>query len=282
MSLNSYYHKEYNYLISPLPKVRHPKFSVITVVFNGAKVLEDTIKSVISQGYKDLEYIIIDGGSSDSTSVIIDKYRQYITCCISEKDSGIADAMNKGIAHSSGELLNFLNAGDSYIDSSVLTDIAAWFDSERWWWGYGLAKFLLGFSETEYKQSYRKFSRFKNFYLTQGCHQAVFYRRELFDAVGFYRTDNDRVFDRDFWFRASKYSSPSQIDKYLVWYDLTGVSTGVHWSIVCDWVKLSWQHSQYRLLSPLWISLIVFRYFKSLAGVIFKKILAFKATSLTL
>jgi glycosyltransferase involved in cell wall biosynthesis len=100
-----------------------PLITVITVVYNGAKHLEDTIKSVINQTYPNVEYIIIDGGSTDGTIDIIKKYGDYIDYCVSEPDKGIYDAMNKGIIVSIGEWLNFMNSGDKFYEEQVLDKI---------------------------------------------------------------------------------------------------------------------------------------------------------------
>jgi glycosyltransferase involved in cell wall biosynthesis len=100
-----------------------PLITVITVVYNGAKYLEDTIKSVINQTYPNVEYIIIDGGSTDGTIDIIKKYDDYIDYWVSEPDKGIYDAMNKGISISFGEWLNMLNSGDSYYNFMVIENI---------------------------------------------------------------------------------------------------------------------------------------------------------------
>lgn len=97
-----------------------PKISIITVVFNGEKYLEETIQSVINQTYDNVEYIIIDGGSTDGTVDIIKKYESQIHYWVSEKDKGIYDAMNKGIKVASGAWLNFMNAGDTFIDNSII------------------------------------------------------------------------------------------------------------------------------------------------------------------
>lgn len=92
----------------------NPYVSIITVVFNGEKYLEQTILSVINQTYKNIEYIIIDGGSTDSTLNIIQKYSDRIDCWISEPDKGIYHAMNKGIALARGELIGIINSDDWY------------------------------------------------------------------------------------------------------------------------------------------------------------------------
>lgn len=97
--------------------------SIITVVFNGEKYLEETIQSVINQTYENIEYIIIDGGSMDGTVDVIKKYEDKIDYWISEKDNGIYDAMNKGILAASGAWINFMNAGDSFYNNEVLENV---------------------------------------------------------------------------------------------------------------------------------------------------------------
>ena len=98
----------------------HPKFSIITVTYNAAKVLEETIQSVISQTYKNVEYIIVDGRSKDTTLQITDKYKKWIHRLVSEPDKGLYDAMNKGIQLATGDYLCFLNAGDKLHDNNTL------------------------------------------------------------------------------------------------------------------------------------------------------------------
>ncbi|WP_294629928.1 glycosyltransferase family 2 protein [uncultured Bacteroides sp.] len=101
-----------------------PRFSVITVTYNAGKVLEDTIQSVISQTYRHLEYIIVDGASKDETLSIVDRYRSRIDIVVSEPDKGLYDAMNKGIALASGDYLCFLNAGDCFHAADTLQQMA--------------------------------------------------------------------------------------------------------------------------------------------------------------
>ena len=101
-----------------------PKFSVITVTYNAAAVLEDTIQSVISQTYHHVEYILIDGGSTDGTLDIIARYRDRIATVVSEPDKGLYDAMNKGMRLATGDYLCFLNAGDSFHEDDTLQSIA--------------------------------------------------------------------------------------------------------------------------------------------------------------
>ncbi len=91
-----------------------PLISIITVVYNGEKYLEQTIQSVINQTYKNIEYIVIDGGSTDGTLDIIKKYEEHISYWVSESDKGLYDAMNKGIGVAKGELIGMINSDDWY------------------------------------------------------------------------------------------------------------------------------------------------------------------------
>lgn len=103
-------------------KTSFPKISVVTVVYNGEKVIENTIKSVLNQDYPNLEYYIIDGNSKDTTLEIAQRYS--LSCIIiSEPDTGVYDAMNKGIDLASGEWILFMNAGDYFYSDTSLSDI---------------------------------------------------------------------------------------------------------------------------------------------------------------
>lgn len=102
-----------------------PKISVITVCYNAGDGLEKTIKSIISQTYENLEYIIIDGQSTDNTHIVLDKYKDYIDKIISEPDKGLYDAMNKGLNLATGEYVNFMNAGDFFCAPDVIANLLA-------------------------------------------------------------------------------------------------------------------------------------------------------------
>ncbi|MBK9284239.1 MAG: glycosyltransferase [Sphingobacteriaceae bacterium] len=100
------------------------KISIITICFNAAETIEKTILSVINQNYKQLEYIIIDGGSTDSTMDIVNKHKSKIQKIISEKDKGLYDALNKGLNLASGDVIAFLHADDVYANNEVLEKYA--------------------------------------------------------------------------------------------------------------------------------------------------------------
>ena len=105
------------------------KITVITVCFNSVKTIERTIKSVLAQNYSELEYIIIDGGSTDGTLDIIRKYKENLSVWISEPDDGLYDAMNKGLAKATGEVFAFLNSDDYYTEN-VLERVNEYFKTD--------------------------------------------------------------------------------------------------------------------------------------------------------
>lgn len=161
-----------------------PKFSIITVTYNAADTIEDTIQSVISQTYHHVEYIIIDGASKDNTLNIVNRYREHITCLVSEPDKGLYDAMNKGMQLATGDYLCFLNAGDSFHEDDTLQlMVHSLRNTEK------LPDVIYG--ETELVDSEGHFLRMRRLSapetlnwksFRQGmlvCHQAFFARRQL-------------------------------------------------------------------------------------------------------
>ncbi|MEI7737070.1 MAG: glycosyltransferase family 2 protein, partial [Ferruginibacter sp.] len=107
----------------------YPKISIVTPSFNQGHFIEETITSVLDQQYPNLEYIIIDGGSTDNTVEIIKKYATHLKYWVSEKDAGQANAINKGLQHCTGEIFNWLNS-DDYLESGALQKIADTFADE--------------------------------------------------------------------------------------------------------------------------------------------------------
>jgi glycosyltransferase involved in cell wall biosynthesis len=110
-------------LLSIVSKMKTPKVSIITVVYNAAGLLERTIRNINEQTYKNIEYLVIDGGSTDGTVEVIKKYSQNIDYSISEKDNGLYDAMNKGLLAATGDFVWFINAGDLIYTRETLSQI---------------------------------------------------------------------------------------------------------------------------------------------------------------
>lgn len=103
------------------------KISIITVTYNSAASIEQTMRSVLDQSYKNIEYIIIDGGSTDQTLDIISKYKAQLGYFISEKDNGIYDALNKGIAAATGDIIGILHSDDFYTSNTAIEHVAQQF-----------------------------------------------------------------------------------------------------------------------------------------------------------
>ena len=99
------------------------KVSIITSVWNNEATIEDAIKSVLSQNYSDIEYIVVDGASKDGTVNIIKKYEDKISTFVSEKDKGIYDGLNKGVSLATGDIIGFLHSDDIYADENIITEV---------------------------------------------------------------------------------------------------------------------------------------------------------------
>jgi glycosyltransferase involved in cell wall biosynthesis len=162
------------------------KISVITVCFNSEKTIEDTIKSVLSQSYKNIEYIVIDGGSTDGTLPIIEKYRSFIDCFVSEPDDGLYDAMNKGINNSTGDVIGILNSDDVFFNDMTIEKVAeniVGFDAV-----YSDVAF---YNDNDFKKIVRYYSsdNFSVSSLSRGvmpAHPSLYVKKERYVQVGLY------------------------------------------------------------------------------------------------
>ena len=148
------------------------KISVVTVCYNAVQTLEKTVLSVLNQTYPDVEYIIIDGGSTDGTVDIIKKYADKLAYWVSEPDDGIYDAMNKGIKYANGDYLIFLGADDLFFSDETLSVIVPKLEKEEVYYG------------DSYMTRIRKiyWGRFNKYKLAIGniCHQAIFYPKYVY------------------------------------------------------------------------------------------------------
>ena len=173
-----------------------PVISVITVVYNAADTIADTLGSVASQTYSNIEYIVVDGGSSDGTLAVIEKYRDVITHFVSEPDAGIYDAMNKGIGLATGDVVGFLNADDIFADAGVLGRVALAMQNTSVQACFGDVVFVGDDMETAVR--YYRSSGFSLGRLAYGwmpAHPSLYLRRDLFDRYGNFRTDYEIAAD---------------------------------------------------------------------------------------
>ena len=174
-----------------------PLISIITVAYNAASTIEKTILSVINQTYSNIEYIIIDGSSNDSTIEIVKKYEGKITSWISEPDKGIYDAMNKGINKATGEWINFMNSGDTFFCNTTIEDIFKRADIKSDII-YGNTNLQLSIGEYIQKGEIVTDNKYMPF-----VHQASFSRTSLMKKYGF-DTKYKICADRNFFYTAYK------------------------------------------------------------------------------
>ena len=170
----------------------NPKISIIIVVFNGAKTIGRTIESVLGQTYKNLELLIIDGGSTDGTIEILENSKSDKLFFTSEPDKGIYDAMNKGIEKASGEWIFFLGDDDHFFNDNVLQSIFSNPGTENVDFVYGNVK------SEYYKKLYDGKFDYEKLLQKNISHQAIFYRKNIFSKIGLYNLNYKTHADWDF------------------------------------------------------------------------------------
>jgi glycosyltransferase involved in cell wall biosynthesis len=207
-----------------------PLVSIVTVVFNGEKHLESTIKSVIDQSYNNIEYIIIDGGSSDRTLDIIKSYENYIDYWVSEPDTGIYDAMNKGIQVSQGELIGIINSDDWYAQKAIENVISVYRTTvgnhKNLLISGGICKFNEDSQTKWHIYRDRKYVDSKIYWTMPVSHPATFISKKLYNTVGLFDSKFKISGDYDLIFRAY-HSAETKfifIDKSLAYMRDGGVS----------------------------------------------------------
>ncbi len=176
------------------------KFSIITVCKNSENTIENTILSVLNQSYKNFEYIIVDGVSTDKTLDIVEKYRNKLTKIISEPDNGLYDAMNKGINSSSGDYLFFLNSDDTFLRENIFLDIFRKANNNQKELLYGDQLFV---NHETGKTTIRKHNKLNKIYLLKNtpCQPATFYRRDVFNKYGYFDDTFKIVSDHEWFLR---------------------------------------------------------------------------------
>ncbi len=178
-----------------------PKISIITPSYNQGHFIEQTIQSVLEQGYPNLEYIIIDGGSTDDTVDIIKKYEAQVTYWVSEKDKGQSDAINKGFRLATGDVINWLNS-DDYYEAGILHHVAKIFGAEY-------VKAYVGRSRV-FGNGVDVFTKGTdvypgNLYKTIGWARIdqpeTFFRKSAIDTIGYLNESLHYIMDKDLWIR---------------------------------------------------------------------------------
>jgi glycosyltransferase involved in cell wall biosynthesis len=199
------------------------KLSIITINKDNAPGLEKTIQSVADQTYKDFEYIVIDGASSDGSVEIIKRYADRITCWASEPDTGIYNGMNKGIKKAQGEYCLFLNSGDVLISHSILRNVMDEVSTTE-----NSDVFYANCMSSDHQYFVPPKFIDINFFLNHGLnHQNTLIKRSLFKEHGLYNEEFHIAADFEFWLRICWIHKVkfTYIDINIVLYDATGISS---------------------------------------------------------
>lgn len=179
------------------------KVSIITVVFNNKQTITDTINSVLSQTYSDLEYIIVDGNSTDGTLGIINTFKSEISKIISEPDKGIYDAMNKGLKLATGDIIGILNGDDIYHDNNVISNVVQAFESSSADAVYGDLDYVAFDDLSKVKRKWRTGVYKPNAFLWGWMppHPSFFVKREMYKKYGSFRLDFKTAADYELMLR---------------------------------------------------------------------------------
>lgn len=206
------------------------KISIITAVYNRKGTILDTIHSIQSQTYSGIEHLIIDGDSNDGTLEVVKECMSPNMFLVSEPDSGIYDAINKGIIHSTGDVIGLLHSDDMYVSDSVIAQVAMEFSDSNLDAIYADAIFFRD-GEPDSITRYFRSDRFSLDTLAWGwlpAHTTIFFRRRVFEQFGLYKTDYKIAADVDFIARVfrSKNFRAKYIPKVWVKMRIGGISTG--------------------------------------------------------
>lgn len=205
------------------------KFSIITVVLNNKALLESCISSLLEQDYPNVEYIVIDGGSTDGTLQIIKKYEKRISRWISEKDRGLFDAINKGIQMATGDVIGVLNSDDFYVGKDVLSTVRSEFERKNVDSVFADMVYVKRYEPEKIVRYYRS-SNFTLKKFAYGCmpaHPTFFVRRDVYERFGLFKTDYRIAADYELMLRflLCNKISYSYLPKVLIKMRVGGVST---------------------------------------------------------
>lgn len=199
-----------------------PKISIITISYNSGRTIERTICSILSQNYNNLEYIIIDGGSTDNTLDIIKKYDKKISKWVSEPDEGISDAFNKGIKLATGNLIGIINSDDG-LEANALKKLSLEYEED-----IDVYRGNIIFWNEETNSKIREVPSMKFNYSTLGlrcCHQGTFVNKRAYDKFGVFNTNYKYNMDFDLLLRfQNKGASFKYINYDMAYFTMNGIT----------------------------------------------------------
>lgn len=183
------------------------KLSIITVVYNNERTIRDALESVLGQSYKDIEYVIIDGNSSDKTIEILNSFNDKLGYFVSEKDAGIYDAMNKGVLAATGDVIGILNSDDLYQDATVIESVINQFiEDPTLDIVYGDLVYVKSDNLNKVVRNWKSNSYYDNFFDNGNVppHPSLFVKRRVYEVAGLFNLDFKLAADYEFMLRIFK------------------------------------------------------------------------------
>jgi len=242
-----------------------PKISIITVTLNNKEYLERAIKSVVEQTYNNIEYIVIDGGSTDGSLDIIKRYEDKIDYWVSEEDNGLYDAMNKGIRKAKGDWILILNSDDYYINNNVIEKAVEYLDdSGKYFYYFTMIHEYANGKKKTYKYPIHWWNKFKLYYSAYIPHMTLWVTRKQYEDIGLYDTNFKIAGDHDLILRLIKKYKPFFINMPLTAMRMGGMSAENY--------KLTFEEFKMATIKnglPKWLADLIFR-FKILKYKLFK------------
>lgn len=230
------------------------KVSIVTVCFNSVQVIEKAFHSVIGQTYGNIEYIVIDGGSTDGTVDIIKKYNDKISYWVSEPDNGISDAFNKGIARCTGDIIGILNADDRYTTDAVKFAVKAFSENPASGFIFGDALMCDLRGDPSYRwQGDSDYSRTISFDMPSIPHPTVFVRRKVYEEQGGFDLNYKTAMDYEFLLRiTTKGVNGTYIPEILAHMRLGGESDRNYLRAYREVLLISLRYGYPKLLALWW------------------------------
>lgn len=228
------------------------KISIITICLNQCENIKETIQSVLKQNHKNIEYIIVDGGSSDGSIEIINSFASKIHCFISEPDKGIYNAINKGLSKTSGDVIGLLHAGDVLYDENVISSVNQSFLKNDYDLVYGHSvvyskdrkKIVRNNVSPEYDDNLMKLGWFPS-------HQSIYYKSDVFEKCGNFNEYFKIAADYEFLLRVliGHRLKANRLNMYLVKFYLGGLSSKNIISILKSNYEcyISWKHNNLKI-----------------------------------
>jgi len=213
------------------------KISIITINYNDKEGLKKTIESVINQTFQDFEFLVIDGNSSDGGKDVLEQYKSHIDYGVSEPDTGVYNAMNKGIRAATGDFVLFLNSGDLLYKNDILGRVNAAINND---YGIFYGDVIVQKPSSRRHKKYPKVLSFSFFYTGALCHQACFIKRSLFDEYFYYNEDYKIYSDGEFFIYTicGKNVPYKHLDMIISVYDFTGISSNPKYAMIHDMERM--------------------------------------------